>query len=285
METDRLPNFVIVGAMRSGTTSLARYLGAHEDVFMAPQKEVHFFDRNFDRGVDWYRAQFRGAGDKHAVGEATQTYLYDERAMQRMAEVLPDARMIVLLRHPIARAYSHYWHNRSIGRESLDFGAAVSAEPDRLRSEDVGDRYTYSYVDRGRYVRQLRRLAELYPRESIHVILFDDLLDSPVEIFRETCRFLEVAASMVPPELGTRINPFMTFRSLYVRRLAKRLPKRLGNVVGRLNNRHDSYPPMAADVRATLLESFRDEIEELGSWLGRDMTRWLHAGDVDARAT
>lgn len=282
---DRLPNFVIVGAMRSGTTSLARYLGAHEDVFMAPQKEVHFFDRHFHRGIDWYRDQFKGAAGERAVGEATQTYLYDERAMLRMAEVLPDARLVAILRNPIDRAYSHYWHNRSIGRESLDFRTAVSAEPDRLRSGDAADRYTFSYVDRGRYTRQLRRLAELYPRDAIHVILFDDLLESQVEVFQGACRFLGVPASAMPQDIGRPINSFVRFRSLRLRQLAKRLPRRLGNVVGRINNKSVPYPPMEPDVRAGLQGLFRSDIEELGSWLDRDMSRWLRAGELDTRAS
>jgi hypothetical protein len=84
-----LPNFLIIGAMRSGTTSVARQLGEHPDVFMAPQKEIHFFDFHWEKGIEWYRAQFRGAGDESAVGEASPSYLHDPFAIERIAGTLP----------------------------------------------------------------------------------------------------------------------------------------------------------------------------------------------------
>src|SRR5688572_14326389 len=115
----RLPDFLIVGAMRSGTTSLHKYLQAHPDVFVASGKEVHFFDRRYGRGLDWYRSRFAGVTTERVVGEATPAYMYDENAIARIAHDLPDARLIVVLRNPVDRAYSHYWRNRSRGRENL----------------------------------------------------------------------------------------------------------------------------------------------------------------------
>jgi hypothetical protein len=106
----RLPNFLIVGAMKSGTTSLARYLGAHPQAYVAPEKEINFFERGYvwNRGVDWYASRFEGAGDALAVGEASPSYMYWPTAIERMASVVPDARLIALLRDPVERAYSHY---------------------------------------------------------------------------------------------------------------------------------------------------------------------------------
>src|SRR5262245_45971784 len=121
----RLPTFLIVGAMRSGTTSLARYLGAHPDVFVAPEKEIHFFDRCFDRGVAWYAERFIQAAGAGAIGEATQSYMYDPDAIARMRSVVPSARLLTILRHPTDRAYSHYWLNRAHGLEDRSFEAAI----------------------------------------------------------------------------------------------------------------------------------------------------------------
>ena len=113
-----LPNFFIAGTMRSGTTSLTRYLDAHPDVFIAPQKEIHYFDLNYPRGIDWYRQQFSNVDREVAVGDATPSYVYLEEAVARMTETVPDARVIVLLRHPVDRAYSHYWLRRALGAEN-----------------------------------------------------------------------------------------------------------------------------------------------------------------------
>src|SRR5688572_19406956 len=107
----RLPDFVVIGSMRAGSTSLARYIGAHPSVYMPPKKELHFFDWNWDRGLDWYRAQFRDATPGAIIGEATPIYIVYREAMERLAKACPEARLLVVLRDPVSRAYSHYWYN------------------------------------------------------------------------------------------------------------------------------------------------------------------------------
>ena len=122
------PTFLIVGAMRSGTTTLARQLGSHPEVFMAAEKEVHFFDLHHDEGVDWYAGRFAGGAREREIGEATE-YMHDGCPRRRMGAELPDARLIVILRDPVSRAYSHYWLNRAKGMERLGFAEAIAAEP------------------------------------------------------------------------------------------------------------------------------------------------------------
>lgn len=265
---------MIVGAMRSGTTSLARHLGAHPEVFVAPQKEVHFFDRNFHRGLSWYREQFKASKDEPAVGEATQTYLYDEQAIARVADVFPDIKMIAILRNPIDRAYSHYWHNRSRGRENLGFAEAIAAEPGRLRSGSLEDRYRYSYMDRGRYAQQLARLSRLFPSDAVHLLIFEDFQKSPLDVYRDVCTFLGVRETFEPPAIGRSINSFATFRFLWVREIAKRLPGRARNMVGRLNTRSSSYPPLDPEIRVELKRVFAPDIDAVSAWLGRDVSDW-----------
>jgi hypothetical protein len=269
-----LPTFLIVGAMRSGTTSLTRYLRSHPQVFIAPHKELHFFDFNFGEGEGWYRRHFEGVGDELAVGEATPNYLYIAEAMPRIAEMLPGARLIAILRNPVDRAYSHYWHNRAVGREELAFEQALEAEAARIDSDDPHDRAYWSYVDRGRYVRQLEMLDALFPRDAVLVLLFDDLRDAPGPTYRSVCRFLGVREDHVPPELGEAVNSFVGFRSRRIRSLTRRLPKAAGRVVGRLNARDESYPPMPPRVRSTLVERFRDDNAALAARLGRDLSSW-----------
>jgi hypothetical protein len=265
-----LPNFLIVGALRSGTTSMARYLGSHPDVFVAPQKEVRYFDRNFERGIDWYARQFSGVAGESAVGEATPTYMYEELARERMREKLPEARLIAVLRNPVDRAYSHYWLNRATGIETLGFAAALDLEARRL---DRGEA-RYAYADRGRYLRYLRRVGDLYHRGSLLSILFEDLRDRPEGTYRSVCRFLDVDARFVPPNLGRPINGFVTFRSPQLRRMTRSLPRPMRNAVGRLNARSTSYPPMDPSLRKELLRRFAEDNEALADWLGKDLAMW-----------
>jgi hypothetical protein len=270
----RLPDFLVIGAMRSGTSSLARYLRAHPSICLATQKEVHFFDRNFDQGIEWYRRHFPCSHAGHLTGEATQTYLFDKEALDQMASVVPDARIIVILRHPIDRAYSHYWLNRSRGREPLEFAAAIEAEPHRVENGGLNERFWYSYLGRGRYTRQLVAVAERYPRDRVSVHLFDELRDSPEATYGSICDFLGVDNGFHPPNLGTVVNPYVTFRSLRVRALSRRLPAQLRKAVARVNTRVGMYPAMDVELRRDLIARFEEEIVSLESWLGKDLSLW-----------
>ena len=247
----RLPSFLIVGAMRSGTTSLARYLGAHPDVFVPAEKEIHFFDRYFDRGVGWYEGRFSRASNEIALGEATQSYMYDPCAVKRMEALLPSSRLIAILRHPTDRAYSHYWLNRARGLEPLSFEDAIGQESDRLTLSRRG-RFVYSYVDRGRYVRQLESLCDGFPRSSMCVLIFEEMRTDPATTYEAACRHIDVDPGRKPVELGKRINAHVTFRSPGLRRFSKKLPRSLRAAVGRLNVREGEYEPMQEKTRARL---------------------------------
>jgi hypothetical protein len=190
-----LPDFLIVGTQKGGTSSLYAYLAAHPQV-MPPRrgaavdddhpKELHFFDYNYSNGVAWYRAHFppraalqlRGA----ITGEASPYYLYHPHAPRRIAEVVPQAKLIVLLRNPVDRAISHYWHEVKLGEETRPLGEALdpAVEQERLRREKerVQRDPTYfshvhmhhAYLDRGKYVEQLQRYHAFFDREQMLVM-------------------------------------------------------------------------------------------------------------------
>ncbi|MGH2785244.1 MAG: sulfotransferase family protein [Actinomycetota bacterium] len=267
MGDGRLPTFLIIGAMRSGTTALTRYLDAHPQVFMAPEKEVHFFDRHYDRGADWYRSRFAGADGQPSVGEATQTYMFLPEAMPLIAAMLPDARLVAILRNPVDRAYSHYWMNRSQETEQRDPRTALT---DSL--EDPSP--MFPYVDRGRYVDQLRRVCEYYPRSSLHVLLFEDLVAEPGPTFASLCGFLGINAGERPANLGDPVNQHLEYRSLRLRNISKRLPKPIGNLIGKVNGKKTSYPPMEPELRKRLSAAYADDNARLAGWLGRDLAIW-----------
>jgi hypothetical protein len=268
-----LPNFLIIGAMRSGTTSLARYLGANERVYMVPEKEIHYFDRHFALGIDWYKKRFVPGEKQTAIGEATANYLYDSEALTRIASVLPKVKLIVSLRDPIDRAYSHYWMNHEHGSEHNDFRTALALEEERIEKGGDAAR-TFSYLSRGRYLGQIETVRCLFPPESLKVVIFEQLRDDPFQTYGDVCRFLRVDGESVPEVVGSPLNRFREIRSPSIRRRTRGLPRGIRNLFGRLNSRDSGYPPMDPEVRSELAEVFREDNAELERVLGIDLSVW-----------
>jgi len=277
-----LPTFLIAGVPKAGTSALAAYLSAHPDVFMSAEKELHFFDRP-PRGERWYRSNFDRAGDAKAIGEATPTYVLTRVALERMHAMLPEVRLIVLMRNPVDRAYSHYWWNRALN-ERRDFATAVRAEmsggpSDRPLPPDARPGY-WSYTGGGRYAELLRRVCEHYPRERVLAVVSEELRSSPDGVYREVCRFLGVSDAYAPPNLGEVVNPAYRLRSPKLREMMlryrawKRLPRGLANAIDRVNRAPLRYPPMDPALRAELVEWFTPANDALASWLSRDFGLW-----------
>jgi len=193
-----LPGLVLVGAPRSGTTTLATALATHPEVAFSLRKEVEYFDLYYDRGPDWYAAQFP-VGPGMRV-EATPTYLSDSEALTRIARDLPHTRFVAVLREPVSRAWSQYWFFTQLGIEPRSWRRALRDEA-RLGYEDpVG------YLWRGRYAEQVARWdAEVGP-DRLLVLLFDDLVARPAEALRQVCAFGGLTEGLA--EVPTRsVNP------------------------------------------------------------------------------
>lgn len=204
-----LPDFIIIGAQRCGTTSLHSYLTAHPLVGAPCEKELHFFDYGFERGLAWYRSNFpwrlrRALGQTFITGEASPYYMFHPLAARRIRQAVPDARLIVLLRNPVDRAYSHYHHTVRIGRETLSFEDAIEAEPERLDGEREkilrGQGYyshahqSFSYVSRGIYVDQLREWMSVFPREQFLILRSEDFYADPGATVGRVLEFLGLPA-------------------------------------------------------------------------------------------
>jgi hypothetical protein len=249
---------------------LYKYLQPHPDVFM-PRKEIHFFDRKWDRGLAWYATRFEGFAGQPAVGEATPTYIADPVALRRMAETIPDARLLAILRDPVERAYSHYWMEHARGRDPRTFEAAVADEFEQRSGSPRSD-----YLARGRYLAQLEEVCTHFTRERLHVVLLDDLRERTRSTYAEVCRFLAIDDGFVPPRIGDRVNRFVSFRSMRLRALRRSLPSRfrIGRAIGRLNARGEPYPPMDERTRRELVEHFAPELDALAAWLDRDLSAW-----------
>jgi len=271
--SDGLPGFLVAGAMRSGTTSLYRYLGDHPEVFLVP-KELQFFTARFGNGLEWYRAQFRPAGDHQILGEATADYFARRTAMDRIAAVLPEIRLIVSLRDPVGRAWSHYWLLRNRGRETRPFAAAVDDEMTAIALH--GDNTSGAfYLYHSLYDTHLERAYRLLPREQVYVSIFERMVTDPATSYRSICTFLDIDPTFQPRNLGEPVNAYVTFRSLRARRLSQRLPVRAGRVVARLNTRRNvTSPRLEGALREQLDDFFAPRIRRLESMLGDGLPEW-----------
>jgi len=199
-----LPDFLIIGAQKAGTSSLYWYLDRHPLVRRSLMKEVEFFTLHHHRGERWYRSWFprRRAGDDWITGEATPYYLFHPAAAERAARLVPRVRAIAVLRDPVERCISHYHHERVLGRESLPLEEALERETQRLDGEErkllEDDRYrsmahqSHSYRSRGLYAPQLQRWFDALGREQVLVLLSEDLYQRPAESFRTVSAFLGI---------------------------------------------------------------------------------------------
>jgi hypothetical protein len=215
-----LPDFLIIGAQKGGTTSLYLYLNEHPNIGGAVIKEVSYFDKNYSLGLAWYRAQFPTPLRKlytrdirkqnYIVGEASPGYLVYPHSPARIAQILPRVKLIALLRNPVERAYSQYRHNVERGYEQLSFADAIEAEEERTQAEKekvLSDEhynstafFRYSYLARGVYVDQLKHWLDFFPREQLLLLKSEELNSEPTEIFKQTLAFLNVPV-LIPGSL------------------------------------------------------------------------------------
>jgi hypothetical protein len=206
----RLPNFLYIGPDKAGSSWLHEVLLRHPQIFLSEAKDLYFFDRYYDRGLDWYRAQFARATDDHeVVGEVCQDYLFHPEAAQRIKRDLGNVRLMVTLREPAARAYSSYLYMLKHGEEPGTFREALTRRPELL--------------DHGRYGAALSRYLELFPRSDLHVALFDDLRRDPQAFIDDVLAFLELKPmALSAEELGERL-PAMEARSVAMARLVRKV--------------------------------------------------------------
>ncbi len=174
-----------------------------------------------------------------------------------------------MLRNPADRAYSHYWHDRTRGKTDGEFGAVVRRE---LAGEDIGPA---AYVDRGRYRWQIEAILERFPRHALHVAAFEDMREDPGRVYANICAFIGVDPAFRPERLGAAVNAYAEFRSLALRDWARRLPKRVENLVARLNRKDAAqYPPMDEGIRSELNAAFGAANAGLEDLLAQKLPAW-----------
>lgn len=259
-----LPKAIIIGVVKGGSTSLFRYLEQHPYMVASYQKEVHFFDLNYHKGLNWYSCKFpfnqslrRGIEESKLVNfEASPSYIFLPHALNRIAKHLPQVKLILLLRNPVDRAYSHYQIINKMGKDKLSFPEAIDKEVERLaniREEmDLDEQYvtnpkyrkstfkyrSYSYQARGRYIEQIKPLFNLFPREQVLILKSENLFTNTPMVLQEVFNFLDL------PNWEIKCD--------------------------RIYNRGKYKQEMPRYVRKKLVAYFRPYNEQLYEYLGRD---------------
>ena len=281
--------FIGIGAARSGTSWLSNCLRAHPDICLSEPREIQYFNlqhqeyginKNHTKAFAWYTNHFRHCKAGKIKGEFSPIYFYDKQAPALIKKYFPEIRLILCLRNPIDRAYSHYWLLRNVKRtENRKFETAIREDS--------------HYIERGFYAMQLRPYLELFKRDQILILLFDDLRNHPVEEIARVFRFLDVRTD-IDIDLNVLTRKTNQSRKIRVKNLQnildavqsflidKRLsfmPALLRNIgisgfITKLNAPPYNYPPMKSETRKLLRNLFDDDIKELQIILNRDLSHW-----------
>jgi hypothetical protein len=191
-----MPHFLIIGGQRCGTTQLYNQLTRADGVRPALVKEVHFFDDNFDLGEEWYRSFFPVLSESEITGEATPMYFTDGAVPERVAAMLPEVRLIALLRDPVVRMLSQYHHERRLGLETRTFEDVVASElGDRLSTGGTAHRPGGDYMHRSSYAQHIMLWQRWFPRDHVLVIRSEDYYTRPHAVLGDVCRFIGVPAA------------------------------------------------------------------------------------------
>ena len=240
-------NFVIGGTQKGGTSALDSFLRQHPEICMPEtKKELHYFDKeeNFDGQPNYkkYHAHFRPAPQHRVIGEATPIYMYWNAAPYRIWSYNPEMKWILVLRNPVERAFSAWNMETKRGAEKLSFGEAVEREAERCREALPLQHRVYSYIDRGFYAHQVRRLFNIFGQDRCLVLLNEELRNDHQQTLGRVFGFLNVDRSVVPAEA----NVF----------------------------EHDYDETIEPDLYSRLIDMFHFDIKELERLLRRDLSAW-----------
>ena len=299
MTQQKKPNFIIIGAMEAATTSLYTYLKQHQDVFMTSIKEPMFFN-NFQKENDFkvhgrktkkittfeqYYPLFDAVKNEKAIGEASPAYISNEDCPSLIHKYLPETKIIAVLRQPVSRAYSNFLHARRADREPIaDFETAFNKEAER-KAENWSP--LYHYKGKGYYTEQLERYYNLFPKENIKVLLFEEVVKNPIETSQEIFEFLNVDSSFTP-DTSKKANVSGTPKGLFGWLIMK---LRYYNLIPNIqfsnylpsfviqfifNSAYKKAKPLNTELKNRLTDTYyKEDILNLEKLIDRDLQHWL----------
>jgi hypothetical protein len=297
-----LPNFLIIGAAKGGTTSLYSWLAQHPQIYMTPVKEPNFFALqgealNYPTGTisqrylaecktnfEAYLDQFQGVRNETAIGEASPIYLYHPQAASRIQQAIPDIKLITILRDPVERAYSNFLHHVREGFETFsDFSQALQAEEDRMSERWW---WGFYYINSGFYFEQLKRYFDCFDRSQIKVYLYEELLREPQGLLQNIFQFLQVDSSFIPDRTEKHnktgipknklLHQFLSQKSLLKNLLKPALSPALRKRLRLYAHEQNLVkPPLPETLKTQLRNVYREDIIKLQHLIQRDLNHWL----------
>lgn len=310
----KLPNFFIVGSAKSGTTSIYNYMKQHPEIFMSPIKETHHFSTDIDNTKfrpdyaanlnlnidawldgdqkkeifhafvkDWnkYKKLFKQAENQKAVGEVTNSYLYSSTAAKNIHDKFPEGKIIMILRNPVERAFSHFLMDMKSGRES---GSFINALKRDMAKPMKGWGISNVYFEIGLYYEQVKRYLEVFPKEQVKIILYDDYRKDAPTVLKEICEFLTIDSGFAF-EFSKEHNKAMLPKSAAVTLMMKQkglknfvkdfFPKSLKKSLKKIFFTEKNLPKLSTDDRKYLVELYKDDIQDLSKLINRDLSAWI----------
>lgn len=293
-----MPNFLIIGAAKSGTTALHTYLQQHPQIYMTPSKETNFFAfegqeidfkgpgdealKEFSiTNLDTYQQQFKNVTNELAIGEACPLYLYHAEAAKRIKNHIPNARLIIILRNPIERAYANFLHLIRDGREPVtDFSQALENETRRINENWE---WFWHYIQVGYYGEQIKNYTQLFSPEQIKIYLYEDLKSDPLSLFQDIFSFLEVDPSF-QPDLTIRPNKSgMPKNKLLHKILTQPNPLKAAlkplipaAIRQKIQHQNLAKPNLLPDAKQQLISLYQADILHCQNLINRDLSSWLN---------
>ena len=267
------PGFLIVGSMKSGTSSLADLLSQHEEIDIPKKKEIHFFDTNYSKGIKWYLSHFQ-TDDQVISGDATPTYCYLSEVPKRVFHHFPDIKIIWIFRNPVQRTYSNYWHAVVNGLEDCSFESAISRELEG-KTKDIFLRY----IHRSIYSYQVKKWLEYFPIKQQYFIIFEKLKNELTIEYSNLLNFLDLELDFEPsyiqknPTVIPRcVNLFYNFRKM-TNHKSKNLVKKIFSL-----GKTPGVPEMNTSIEEFLTNYFTSYNEDLSQLVGQDVNKYWSCG-------
>ncbi|MGQ4646050.1 sulfotransferase domain-containing protein [Lyngbya aestuarii] len=294
----RLPDFLIIGSSKAGTTTIYHYLCKHPQVYMSDPKEPEYFasekDENYAKGIDWYASHFSKAEPHQVCGEASGRYTHWPKfsaASERIAAALPQVKLIYIMRNPVDRAYSHYAQDIKYAQNLLGKFEVTETFEENIKQDSY-------YLDCSNYMQQIEQYLRFFPKESFLFLLMEDLIQQPADILHKMCNFLGIDSGVdLVGEKEIKANEGRHHNEWFLRsritdplkkipgvaQVAALLPQEardqayhlLTNLPYKQSMEEKYIPqPMLPETRQMLLEKFREPNQKLAEFLNRDLSHW-----------
>jgi len=301
---NKMPNFLVIGAQKAGTTSLYEYLEQHPDIFMSKPKEPRFFadDDAYSKGLTFYSKFFVECKDEKMVGEASTAYSFYlnlGKIIKRIYKFNQEIKLIYILRNPISRARSSYWWNIRMQAEPLNFEEAILKEENRVHNNDEELIDPWNYKKNGLYFYIIENYLKYFPKENLKVILLEDLKSSAIKTCNDIFEFLnlkkfdvtkleddKINKATIPTNkfIQKQMNQPSTIRNFisYILQniLGTERKKKLHELINKKTLQSFEYPPIKESTFEYLVKYFENDIKQLGNFLHRDLSYWLNSKEI-----